>query len=96
MGKEHHAGRPSWVPAFLVVVSILSVFCLFIILKGIVDPFFKPNVYARNRLKFMLFSENLLPHTAVKLYGSLLLQMFFVYSIEAKLVEVLNDTKMSK
>lgn len=144
MGKEHHTGRPSWVPAFLVVVSILSVFSLFIILKGIVEwklvsiyspscrkPvcifillntkveilkivlvillhavtimeteaymlqktcksikklvhatcalfylfFFKPYVYARNRLKFvLLFTENLFPHTAVKLYGSLLLQ----------------------
>lgn len=28
MGKEHHAGRPSWVPAFLVVVSILSAICM--------------------------------------------------------------------
>lgn len=29
MGKEHHVRRPSWVPAFLVVVSIFRVYCPF-------------------------------------------------------------------
>lgn len=44
-------------------------------MRTVLFDFFKPYVYARNRLKFvLLFTENLLPHTAVKLYGSLLLQ----------------------